>query len=129
MIERFPDKFSTSFSRLTSIDVGDKTLLFVSGQVGMPAEGPPRVVAETFDEEARLCFRNVELALAEVGASLKNLVRINGYLTRAEDYPAYDKVRKELLSAAAPASATVIVAGLLANARLEIDAIAVIEKR
>jgi len=129
MIERFPDKFSTSFSKLTTIDIGDKTLLFVSGQVGMLAEGPPRVVAETFDEEARLCFRNVELALAEVGASLKDLVRINGYLTRAEDYPPYDKVRKELLSAAPPASATVIVAGLLGNARLEIDAIAVIEKR
>ena len=128
MIRRFPVAFSTSFSNLTTVDLGTKLLLFVSGQVGMPPGGPPRVMAETFEEEARLCFRNVELALAEASGSLEDLVRINAYLTCAEDYPVYDAVRKELLSHAAPASATVIVAALLANARLEIDATAVIEK-
>jgi enamine deaminase RidA (YjgF/YER057c/UK114 family) len=128
MIQRFADKFSTSFSAVTTLDTGDKILLFVSGQVGMPPEGPPRVVASTFEEEARQCFRNVESALVRAGASLKDLVRINAYLTSAADYPLYDAVRKELLSAAPPASATVIVAGLLANARLEIDGIAAIAK-
>jgi 2-iminobutanoate/2-iminopropanoate deaminase len=128
VIERFPDKFSTSFSNITTIDLGSKLMIFVSGQVGMPPEGPPRVVAESFEEEARICFGNVALALARAGGTLKDLVRINAYLTRAEDYPAYDLVRKALLSGAPPASATVIVAALLANARLEIDATAVIEK-
>jgi 2-iminobutanoate/2-iminopropanoate deaminase len=128
VIRRFPIAYSTSFSNLTTVDLGTKLLLFVSGQVGMPPGGPPHVVAETFEEEARLCFRNVELALAQGNGLLKDLVRINAYLTRAEDYPVYDAVRKELLSRAAPASATVIVAALLANARLEIEATAVIEK-
>ena len=95
----------------------------------MPPGGKPPVVAESFAEEARLCFRNVELALQQAGASLADLVRINAYLTSAEDYPVYDAIRNELLSAAAPASATVIVAGLLANARLEIDATAVLEEQ
>lgn len=128
MIERFGDKFSTSFSNLTTVDLGDKLMIFVSGQVGMPPEGPPRVVAESFEEEARLCFGNVELALARANATLKDLVRINAYLTSKDDYPVYDSVRKALLSGIPPASATVIVAGLLANAHLEIDAIAVVQK-
>jgi enamine deaminase RidA (YjgF/YER057c/UK114 family) len=128
MIERFPDKFSTSFSSVTTTDLGNKLMVFVSGQVGMPPDGPPRVVAESFEEETRICYGNVALALARVGGALKDLVRINAYLTRAEDYPTYDAVRKELLSGAPPASATVIVAALLANARLEIDAIAIVEK-
>lgn len=128
MIERFADKFSTSFSSITTVDLGDKLMIFVSGHVGMPPEGPPRVVAEGFEEEAQLCFRNVELALARANATLKDLVRINAYLTRKADYPIYDKVRKLLLEGSAPASATVIVADLLADAHLEIDATAIVKK-
>jgi enamine deaminase RidA (YjgF/YER057c/UK114 family) len=60
-------------------------MVFVSGQVGMPPKGPPGVVTENFDEEARLCFRNVELALEQANATLTDLVRINVYLTRKED--------------------------------------------
>lgn len=128
MIQRFPAKFSSSFSSLTTVDLGTKLMLFVSGQVGMPPGGTPPVVAKDFEEETRLCFRNVELALEQSGGSLKDLVKINAYLTSAEDYPVYDSIRQELLGAAPPASATVIVAGLLANAHLEIDAVAIVDK-
>jgi 2-iminobutanoate/2-iminopropanoate deaminase len=64
-----------------------------------------------------------------VGATLKDIVRITVYLTDAKDYPVYDKVRQETFAGAPPSSSTVIVAGLLANARLEVDAIAVIKKQ
>lgn len=129
MIQRYPDKFSTSFSSITTLDLGSALMIFVSGHVGMPPDGPPRVVAETFEEEARLCFTNIEMALAKVGAKLHDLVRINAYLTRKEDYPVYAQVRKDLLEGAAPASATVMVADLLADAHLEIDATAVLVKK
>jgi 2-iminobutanoate/2-iminopropanoate deaminase len=128
VINRFANKFSTSFSNVVTLDIGDRLMVFVSGQVGMPPNGPPGVVAENFEEEARLCFRNVELALEHASASLKDLVRINAYLTRKGDYPVYDAVRNELLSGAPPASATVIVADLMADAHLEIDAIAVVPR-
>jgi 2-iminobutanoate/2-iminopropanoate deaminase len=128
MIERIADKFSASFSNAVITDLGSALLIFIAGQVGMPAEGPPRVVAESFEEEARLCYRNVELALISAGATLKDLVRITAFLKSAEDYPVYDKVRNTALAGALPASATVIVADLLVNARLEVEAVAVLKK-
>ncbi len=128
MIQRFPDKLSSSFSRITTVDLGTSLLVFVAGHVGMPPEGPPRVVAENFEEEVRLCFENIAIALADVNGTLKDLVKINCFLTSVDDYPTYTKVRDRLLAGALPASATVIVAGLLVNARLEIDGTAVVKK-
>ena len=129
VVERFPDKFSSGFSSVTSVDMGRRLLVFVSGHVGMPVEGPPRVVATTFEEEARLCYENISQSLAKVGGSLKDLVRITAFLTNADDYPVYASVRQNLFQGAPPASSSVIVAGLLANARLEVDGVAVVAKR
>jgi 2-iminobutanoate/2-iminopropanoate deaminase len=128
MIHRVADKFSASFSNAVITDLGSALLIFIAGQVGMPAEGPPRVVAKSFEEEAQQCYRNVESALASAGANLKDLVRITAYLKSAEDFPVYDKVRNAALEGALPASATVIVADLLVNARLEVEAVAVRKK-
>jgi 2-iminobutanoate/2-iminopropanoate deaminase len=129
VVERFPDKFSSGFSSVTTVDIGHSLLVFVSGHVGMPLEGPPRVVAGTFEEEARLCYANIAQSLAKVGGSLKDLVRITAFLTHADDYPVYASVREDLFQGAPPASASVMVAGLLANARLEVDGVAVVGKR
>jgi 2-iminobutanoate/2-iminopropanoate deaminase len=128
VVQRFPDKFSSGFSSVTTVDIGHSLLVFVSGHVGMPLEGPPRVVAGTFEEEARLCYANIAQSLAKVGGSLKDLVRITAFLTREEDYPVYASVREELFQGAPPASASVMVAALLVNARLEVDGIAVVAK-
>jgi 2-iminobutanoate/2-iminopropanoate deaminase len=128
VVQRFPDKFSSGFSSVTTVDIGNSLLVFVSGHVGMPLDGPPRVVAGTFEEEARLCYANIAQSLAKVGGSLKDLVRITAFLTREEDYPVYATVREELFRGAPPASASVMVAALLVNARLEVDGIAVVAK-
>jgi 2-iminobutanoate/2-iminopropanoate deaminase len=129
VVERFPDKFSSGFSSVTTVDIGHSLLVFVSGHVGMPLQGPPRVVAGTFEEEARLCYANIAQSLAKVGGSLKDLVKITAFLTHEDYYPVYASVREDLFRGAPPASASVMVAGLLANARLEVDGMAVVAKR
>jgi enamine deaminase RidA (YjgF/YER057c/UK114 family) len=129
VIQRFPDRLSKSFSRITTLDLGSSLLVFVAGNVGVPPEGPALVVAEKFEDEVRLCFENIAIALAEVNGVLTDLVKINAFLKSAADYPVYNSVREELLAGALPASATVIVADLLVNARLEIDGTAVVKKR
>lgn len=126
MIHRIADQFSASFSNAVVTDLGNVLLIFIAGQVGRPGEGPARVVAKSFEEEARQCYRNVESALTSAGASLKDLVRITAYLKSAEDFPVYDKVRNAALGGALPASATVIVADLLVDARLEVEAVAML---
>jgi 2-iminobutanoate/2-iminopropanoate deaminase len=129
LIQRIPSNFSTSFSNAVVVTMGEYSTIYISGQVGYVVGGPVKVMAESFEEEAMICYFNIDRSLQEVGATLKDIVRITAYLTDAKDYPVYDKVRQETFAGAPPSSSTVIVAGLLANARLEVDAIAVIKKR
>ena len=128
MIERIADGFSDSFSKAVVVPMGDYSLVFISGQVGHPPEGPVKVSAEPFEEEAKMCMGNVERALNKAGATLKDVVRITTYLTDVErDYPAWNKVRKATFQGALPASSTVGIRALLVNARMEIDTVAVIK--
>ena len=52
------------------------------------------------------------------------MVKINAFVTNLEEYPEYAKVRAERFGERLPASATVMVAGLLVGAHIEIDAVA-----
>ncbi len=129
MIKRIASPFSANFSSATVVPPKEYSTIYIAGHVGHPAEGPVKVTAASFEEEARLCFGNIRLALEKAGASFKDVVRITAFLTNLADYPAYDKVRKEIFPSSPPASATVQVAGLLANAHLEVDAVAVIKTK
>jgi len=129
MIQRIANPFSANFSNATVVPPSEYSTIYIAGMVGHPAEGPVKVTAASFEEEARLCFGNIRLALEKAGASFKDVVRITAYLTNLSDYPAYDRVRKETFPDSPPASATVQVAGLLANAHLEIESVAVIKAK
>ncbi len=127
MFKRIPNTMIGTFSDALSVEMGDWTTIYISGHVGNDASG--KVTAKSFEEETDICFANVARALERAGASMKDVVRITAYLTDLADYPVYSKARGRVFGADAPASATVQVAGLLVNARLEIDAIAVIKTR
>lgn len=127
MFKRIPNPFIATFSDAVSIEMGEFTTIQVSGQVGNDASG--KVTAADFDAEAALCFANVAKVLEKAGAGLADVVRITAYLTSLADYPAYSKARGAAFPTNPPASATVQVAGLLASARLEIDAVAIVKTR
>lgn len=127
MFSRIPNPFSTSFSDAVVVDMGEKSVIHVSGQVGNDASG--KVTARSFDDEAKLCFANVARALEKCGAGLGDVVRITAYMTDLADYAAYARARAAAFADNPPASATVQVAGLLVNAKLEIDADAVVRTR
>lgn len=127
MIKRIPSTFSKSFSEVVVVDMGLVSTIYVSGHVGMDASG--KVTAKTYDEEARLCFDHVRKSLEKVGASMKDVVRITAYLTDLADYAGFAIARGEAFPNDPPASAAVQVSGLLVNARLEIDAIAVVKNK
>ncbi len=127
MFKRVPNPFSSSFSDAVVVDMGGSSVIHVSGQVGNDASG--KVTARNFDDEAKLCFANVARALEKCGAGLKDVVRITAYLTYLADYAAYAKARSAAFADNPPASATVQVAGLLVNAKLEVEAVAVVKTR
>jgi enamine deaminase RidA (YjgF/YER057c/UK114 family) len=111
MIKRIPNPFSANFSNATVVPTSEYSTIYIAGQVGHPPDGPVKVTAAT---------------LEKAGASMRDVVRITAYLTNLSDYPAYDRVRKETFPDSPPASSTVQVMGLLVNAHLEIDTVAVI---
>lgn len=125
MIERIPNPFSPNFSNAVLVPAGYSTV-YIAGQAGNPPGGPLKVVAETFEEEVRLCFDNIRLALEKAGGGMKDVVRTTAYLADLSDYAIYNRVRNETFPSSPPASTTVQVAGLLVGARIEIDTIAVV---
>ena len=127
MFKHIPNPFIPTISDGVVVETGEFTTIHVSGQVGH--ESVLKVTAASFEEEARLCFANVAKVLERAGAGMKDVVRITCYMTDLADYAAYSKARGVAFPVNPPASATVQVAGLLANARLEIDAVAVIKTK
>jgi reactive intermediate/imine deaminase len=96
-------------------------LLFVSGMVGMDDDG--RVVAGGIAAETRQTFRNIAAVLAAAGATLKDVLKVNVILTRAEDFAAFNAAYREIFPTDPPARVS-MVAGLTIDARVEIDVVA-----
>jgi 2-iminobutanoate/2-iminopropanoate deaminase len=127
MFKRIPNQLIGGFSDAVVVETGDYSTIHISGHVGNDASG--KVTAKTFAEEVDICIANVARALERSGASLNDVVRITCYLTDLADYPIYSKARAAAFRGNPPASATVQVAGLLVNAKIEIDAIAVVKTK
>ena len=96
--------------------------LFTSGTPGMDAAGelPADITAQ-----AELAWGHILTMLDRAGMAVGDLVKITQYLTRAEDIPAYAKVRARMLGEARPASMMLVVAALpRPEFLLEIEAVA-----
>ena len=85
-----------------------KRLVLCSGQLGI---GPDDAVPEDVGAQAELCFANIAAILAEAGLGLKDIVRINAYVTDRDCLKAYMAARDQLFSDPAPASTLMIVSG------------------
>jgi enamine deaminase RidA (YjgF/YER057c/UK114 family) len=101
---------------------GDARWLFVSGQLGVAKDGS---VPEDFAAQAEQAFSNVLAILEEAGMGTADIVRINSYLTDANDIAAYRAIRDRMLDNQATASTMLVVAGLAGpRYRIEVEAVA-----
>ena len=85
-----------------------KRLVLCSGQLGI---GPDDAIPDDVGAQAELCFANIAAILAEAGLGLKDIVRINAYVTDRDCLRPYMAVRDRLFSDPAPASTLMIVSG------------------
>jgi 2-iminobutanoate/2-iminopropanoate deaminase len=83
-------------------------MLFASGQLGV---GKDDVIPESVEEQAVLCFENIQAILAEAGMTFADVVRFSGFVTDRAYFPVYGQVRGRYVQGSAFASTLVIVAG------------------
>lgn len=99
------------------------SLLFVSGQVPIdPATGT--MVEGDIAAQTTRVFENIGAILQAAGASFDHVVRTTVFLADMNDFGAMNEVYGTYFSSPAPARATVQVARLPKDARVEIDVIA-----
>ncbi len=100
--------------------------LWLSGQIPLdPATGdlvPGDVVAQTVR-----VMENLRAVLAAAGAGFEHVVRCTIYLADLGDFAKVNEVYGRVFAADPPARATVQVAALPRGARVEIDAVAVLD--
>ncbi|MBL8576005.1 MAG: RidA family protein [Mesorhizobium sp.] len=99
-----------------------KRLVLCSGQLGI---GPDDAIPEDAGAQAELCFANIAAILAEAGLGLKDIVRINAYVTDRAYMKPYMEVRDRLVADPPPASTLMIVSGFTRpEFKVEIEVIA-----
>ncbi len=81
-------------------------MLVTSGQLGMQ---PDSVVPDTLRGQVDICFRNIDAILAEAGGDRSSILRLNAYVTRREDFPAYMQARDEWLADVTPKPASTLL--------------------
>jgi 2-iminobutanoate/2-iminopropanoate deaminase len=116
----------TAYSQVVEVN-GPHRLIFVAGQTGVDASGK---AAKEFRAQAVQAFENIKTALASVGGSMDNVVRLVTYLTDIEqNADAYREVRASFFAnkATLPAS-TLLQITRLANPSflIEVDATAIL---
>lgn len=83
--------------------------------------------ASPSEQEATALFDNLDQILAAGGTTRDNLVRLDQFFTNVSVINSYQTTRRKRLGTLTPASTSVVVRGLaLANASMQLDALAVI---
>ena len=98
-------------------------LVFVSGHVAFdPATG--RIVGETFEAQAHQTFKNLKRALRAAGCDFSDVVKTTAFITRAEDFAAFNEVYQQYVPEPYPARSTVVAALVVEGLLVEVEMVA-----
>jgi reactive intermediate/imine deaminase len=121
-----PSSLSTPTGYSHVVEVNSGRTIYIAGQVALDKSG--NIVGKgDFAAQTNQVFENLKLALASVGATFDNVVKINTYVTDMSQIQTLRDIRNKHFSKNAPAS-TLVQIGKLAREELmiEIEAIAVV---
>jgi 2-iminobutanoate/2-iminopropanoate deaminase len=96
--------------------------LYVAGQQG-PKDG--KVEGVSIEDQTANTIAAIQKIVEKAGFKMTDLVNVTVFITDLNDVPKMNEVYKKLMPNPKPARATVKVAGLIGNAKIEISAIAV----
>jgi 2-iminobutanoate/2-iminopropanoate deaminase len=113
------------YSQAVTAQVGDKKMIFCSGQIAIdPATGA--MVGDDIEAQTRRVLDNLGAVLAAAGARFADIVKTTIYLASMDDFATVNAVYGERFQNDPPARATVQAARLPRDAKVEIDAIAIV---
>lgn len=107
---------------------GPNRLIFIAGQLGLDLDNKLVGGAGDFRAQCAKAFENLGYALASMGATFNDVVKINNYLVDMSHIPIFREVRDAFLNTKAPPASTTVAISQLARpgALFEIEAIAVL---
>ena len=99
-------------------------LVFVSGTTGIdPSTGK---LSESFEEQARQAFVNINTILEEAGSSMDKIVKTTVFMVTGNEFPILNKVYAEAFPANAPARSTPQVMPFPAGILISVECIALV---
>jgi len=107
---------------------GPGRIVYIAGQLGLKQDGS---IAGDFRAQAVQAFENLKAALAAVGATFDDVVKLNNYLVDiSANLGAYRDVRDKYVNVSQPPASTTIGVPALArpDALYEVEAVVVLAK-
>ena len=107
---------------------GPGRIVYIAGQLGVTPDGK---IAGDFRAQAVQAFENLKAALAAVGASFDDVVKLNNYLVDiAANLPAYRETRDKYVNTRQPPASTTVGVPALARdgALYEVEAIVMLAR-
>jgi reactive intermediate/imine deaminase len=95
--------------------------VFASGQVGFGPDG--RLVGGGIEAETHQTLDNISAALSLAGANLAEVAKVTVWLADLDEFEAFNAVYRAYFPSSPPAR-SVVEAGLMIGARVEIEAVA-----
>lgn len=100
--------------------------VYISGQIPIDPKNQV-LISDDFDAEVRQVFANLQAVAQAAGGDLSHAVKVGIYLTDMNDFAAVNKAMEAAFPQPFPARAAVAVASLPKGARVEADAVLVID--
>jgi 2-iminobutanoate/2-iminopropanoate deaminase len=114
------------YSQAVVVPIGEgRRMMFCSGQIPLdPATGA--MIEGDIEAQTRQVLGNLSAVLAAAGATFANVVKTTIFLADMGDFTTVNAIYGERFPTDPPARATVQAARLPKDARVEIDAIAIV---
>jgi enamine deaminase RidA (YjgF/YER057c/UK114 family) len=114
---------TTTYTHVVEV-TGPGRLIYTSGEQGRDREGhfPPDIAGQSVQ-----AFENIKAALAAVGATFDNVVKLNVYMLDLRKHqPIFSEIKQRYVNKRAPPASTTVQVALLTrdDALVEVEAVA-----
>ena len=113
------------YSQAVTVQVGDKRMIFTSGQVAIDPKSGAMIEGDV-EVQTRQVISNLAAVLTAAGAGFEHVVKTTIFLASMDDFAKVNAIYGERFTSDPPARSTVQAARLPRDAKVEIEAVALI---